>query len=573
MTGSRKRNIALTRIALGIAVGYSTLGPATAGSIASGNSDISIRWDNTVGYNLGVRAEKPDRKVLNNSTYDDSDWRFKRGDLVANRLDLVSEFTLAYKKRNGFRISGAAWYDDVYRDGKVETNPAFTVAGIGDTSAAYPGNRLTGFAKRYNRGLSGEFRDAFVFGGIDIGDVPIDVRAGSHNLYWGESFFSFVHGVSYSQGPVDLRSASANPGIEVKDMFLPLTQLSAQAQLTDKLTLAAQYALEWQPSRLSDGGTYLGGVDWLTLGGGTYVTNPAAVVAAGFPPFVRPIPFNGIVNRPDDRGDWGVRLAWNSDWLGAKLGFYYREYTDKLPQIVAGGLQSPIPLPTDIRLSYLQNNKLYGVSLSKNIADVSVGAEVVYRKNTGLLMADTTLEGMSPRGNTWHALVNGLYLLPRTSWFDGGALIGELTYSRLDKVTANPGNFFALGYNCTAQGAPQDKWDGCATRYNIGLAVRFEPTWYQVLPGVDLTAPVFVQTGLRGNSPVLFGGYQQFGSYSLGLTATIRNKYTASLQYNGYLLKAKEGINAFGLPAVTSVNGVGNTSDRGWVSITLKTSF
>ena len=550
-------------------------GTAHAFQFDTGNPDLSVRWDNTLRYNLGVRVQKADQKILNNNTFDDSDSKFDRGDIVTNRVDLISEFDAVYRKRFGLRVSGAAWGDNAYRDTDVKTNPAFTVPGLGDTSSAYSNNEYSGYTKRWNRGPSGEILDAFVFGRFDVADKAVDVRAGRHNVYWGESLFSFVHGVSHSQGPVDLRKASVNPGTEAKELFLPLNQLSSDVQLTDTFSVSGQYFLEWEPSRLPDGGTYLGAVDFISLGGNTYVINPAAATATeaglGLPPgSIAPVPFLGIPDKPDNRGDWGVKAMWRPEVLDGSMGFYYREYTEKLPEIVVGGFQPGLPIPTDIRLSYLKDNKLFGVSLAKEIAGVSVGAEVVYRKNGALLMGGSTVVGAEPRGNTWHALVNGLVLLPGNAVFDSASLMGELTYSRLDKVTSNAENFNGKGYS----GCPtDDKWDGCATRDAWGIAVRFEPTWYQVFNGVDLKMPIFLQTGLKGNSPVLFGGYQGAGSYSLGLTAEIQKKYSATLQYNGYMVKEKEGVNAQGMPTVTSVNGIGDNSDRGWVSLTLKTTF
>ncbi|NDZ18010.1 DUF1302 domain-containing protein [Variovorax sp. WS11] len=538
------------------------------------NPDLSVRWDNTVRYNLGVRAQRQDSAVLNNTSYDDSDSKFGRGDVVTHRVDLLSEFDVKYKQRFGGRISGAAWYDHAYRNTEVKSNPLFTVPGLGNLSGAYPGDRYSAYTRRWNRGPSGELLDAFVFGRFDAGATPVDVRLGRHNVYWGESFFSFVHGVSYSQGPVDLRKLSTTPGVEIKELYLPQAQASGEVHLTDNLSVGAQYMLEWDPSRLPDGGTYLGAVDFSSLGGGTYVINPASANAIagrfGMPPgSIAAVPFLGVQDRPRNRGDWGAKATWRPEALNGALGFYYREYTDRFPQYVQGGLQ-PSGFPTDLRLSYLPGAKLFGVSLSKEIAGLSLGSEIVYRKNTGLVNGAATLAGAEPRGNTWHALVNILGLMPGNALFDSATYIAELTYSRLDKVTSNGANYAGVGY----PGCPTaDKWDGCATRGAWGIALRFEPVWYQVFSGVDLKAPMFLQTGLKGNSPVPFGGNQGAGSYSLGLTAEVRGKYSFSLQYNGYLLKTKQGL-VNGMPAVSAVNGLGNTfADRGWVSLTFKTTF
>ena len=58
-----------------------------------------------------------------------------------------------------------------------------------------------------------------------------------------------------------------HPGIEAKELFLPLNQLSAQAQINDTVSVAAQYFLEWAPYRLPEGGTYLAGFDFPFAGG------------------------------------------------------------------------------------------------------------------------------------------------------------------------------------------------------------------------------------------------------------------------------------------------------------------
>lgn len=538
------------------------------------NPDWTVRWDNTVRYNLGIRAQKPDQRIVNTATYDESDSKFGRGDVVTNRLDLLSEFDAVYKSRHGLRISGTAWGDQAYHNTSVKTNPAFNVPGLGSLSASYPNNQYTGYTKRWNRGPSGELLDAFIFAGFDAGEVPIDVRLGQHAIVWGESLFSPVHGVSYSQGPLDMRKLAATPGVEAKEMFLPLAQISAQARITDTFSLAGQYFFDWDATRLPDGGTYLGPLDMLSNGGGTYAINPAAAAAAasqlGLPPgSIAPAMFLGDQRPARKRGDWGAKANWSPDWLDGSLGFYYREYTDKSPQLVIRGFQGGLPVPSALQLNYLSNIKLFGVTLGKQVGPVSLGVDLVYRKNGALLMTQTTPSGSEPRGDTIHGVVNVLGVIPGTALFDSAAYAAELTFSHLRKVNGNGQNYNAVGYGCVTN----DKWDGCATRNFLGLALRFEPAWNQVWSGVNLSAPMFVSVGMKGNSQVVFGGYQGNGSYSLGLSAQIYSKHSLTLQYNGFLLKAKYGPNALGQDSVTSVNGFGTTRDRGWVSLTFKTTI
>lgn len=563
MQSIRKRRTAVALAAMCVAMG------AQAMEFDTGNEDLTVRWDNTVRYNLGVRAERMNADAYNDPTYDESDSKFGRGDVVTNRLDLLSELDVVYQRKMGFRVSGSAWYDQAYHNTNAQGNPAFM--GMGQN--LYPNGEYTNYTKRWNKGLSGEFLDYFVFANGDIGEVPVGVKVGSHNVYWGESLFSFVHGVSYSQGPVDVRKAFTNPGVEAKELFLPLTQISGQAQLAPNFSVAGQYLFDWKPSRIPDGGTYLGLGDMFSAGGGTWALNPAADAVFGVTGAGIGIPFAGAPRSPKKTGDWGVKATWRPDFLDGTLGFYYREYTDKLPQIV-GGITAAGP---DARFAYLPDNKLFGVSLSKEVAGVSVGAELTYRKNTGLLMNGAAMVNelpidllgvpangdTIPRGNTLHALVNALYILPHNDLWDSGSFAAELTYSRLQKVTANPASYNGIGYGC----ASGNKWDGCATKDAWGIAMKFEPTWYQAVSGVDLSMPIVYQVGLKGNSPVLFGGYQGNGSYSIGLSADVQGKYKVALNYNDYLIKYK--MNGSTLVP----NGIGYIGDRGWVSLTVKASF
>ena len=77
-----------------------------------------MSWDNTVKYSAAWRVRDVDSNVADNSigpqaNTNDGDLNFDKG-LISNRLDLLSEFDLRYKRNYGLRLSGAAWYDDVY---------------------------------------------------------------------------------------------------------------------------------------------------------------------------------------------------------------------------------------------------------------------------------------------------------------------------------------------------------------------------------------------------------------------------------------------------------------------------
>jgi hypothetical protein len=533
-----------------IAMAVATVaGNTTAAPIDLGNPDFQLRWDNTIRYNLGIRAQGKEGALSKSPTQQIGDNKFDRGDVVTNRVDVLSEMDLVYKEDYGARVSAAGWYDNAYRNDNATGISQWNSVGYPN---AYNNGHYTGTVNRYYNGPSAEFLDAFVFGKFDVGDVPVRFKAGSHNLYWGESLFSFVHGVSYAQGPVDIRKATATPGTEAKELFLPLTQISFQSQVTDALTVAGYYQLEWEPSRLPEGGTYFGTADFVYSGNTVFPTGA---------------PFFGDRDKPGNTGAWGTMLKWRSDALDSTFGFYYREFSDTLPNLVSYG--------DGYALKYAKDVKLYGMSLSKQVGSASVGAELLRRENTAL----TSVAGAPDfaRGDTWHALLNTIMVFGATPIWDASTFQGELAYSRLDKVTDNRQYYNEKGNPlCVDQhGGKGGAEDGCATRDNLGLQMSFTPTWYQAMNGIDVTLPVTYGVGLYGSSPVSNGGNKGAGNYSVGVGLDYLALHQLTLAYNGFFGPITTQYSPVVNENVTSTSS-GSTPllrDRGWVSLTLKTTF
>ena len=579
--------------------------PAHAVEFATGNPDLEVRWDNTVRYNLGTRTGTQNESYIGNSpTFDEGEFRFAKGDVVANRLDLLTEFDLVYKQKYGFRVSAAAWYDNAYRDDKVKRNPAIPAAA--QAVGSYVGDTYSDYTKRYYAGPSGEIMDAFVFGTVDVAGSPLSLKAGRHTVFWGETLLlgGALHGVSYSQTPIDLAKGFATPGAEAKELFRPLNSVSGTYQATSELSLGAQYFLDWESFRYPEGGTFLGPADFAFNGPQQQQT------AVGILP-------NSGVKMPKTNGDIALSARWAPEALDASLGFFYRNYTDKLLSLTATGGGTPVaganPLGLQYRQFYAENVDLFGLSLSKNVGGISVGADFSYRKNTPL-NAQTLgftpgalvgpLAGLKPflfpngaanvtlndnsyqaRGNTWHLVANVLGVLPKTPLFDTASYVGELSYSKLDKITANQDMYFGEGYGAcnsaltnpalpaSVRSQYKDKGDGCSTGSSLALAFNFAPTWFQVMPGVDLSMPLSYSKTISGNSPVTLGGNEGNGNYSLGLSADVQQKYRFDLKYIAFFGDVKTGTIA-GLPAVIGQNGLSTLlRDRAHIMLTFKTTF
>jgi hypothetical protein len=537
-------------------------GNALAFEFDTGNPDLSIRWDNTVRYNLGVRVESRDNKIGNSAVSDEGTYSFDNGDVVTNRVDLLSELDFVYKKEMGLRLSGAGWYDAAYDDDS-DSNPNPPLVNI----PSYVNREYSSYTKRFYQGPEAELLDAFVFGKFDLVTVPISLRAGRHALFWGESLFlgGNLHSIAYAQNPLDLQKGFATPGTEAKELFRPLNQLSGQAQVTDNLSVAAQYFLQWEEFRFPEGGTYLGPADFLFNGPDRQFLSPALGFAA-----------RGSPVEPDDRGEWGISGRWSPNWLDGTLGFYYRNYADKLPQTL---LTQVGPNRSIYNLIYADDIDLFGVSLAKNIGTVSVGAELSYRRNTPLLaqvlgISPTGLprggETPGPRGDTYHGLVNVLGVIAKTPMFDTANWAAELVWSQWSDVDRGANLFQAEGYpGCTFAGRPGDEGDGCATKNFWALGLAFTPTWFQVFPGVDILAPLTLTVGLSGNAATVFGGNENNGNYTIGISADIYQKYRIDLKYIDFFGQYRDNGTA-----VTTQNGFTTLlEDRGFVSLTFKTTF
>ena len=177
---------------LGMAVApvFALTGAAWASEIDVGNPDLKMRFDNTVRYDIGIRAKDCDPNICGNGagagdvTAHQSDNKFANaGNVMASRLDLLSELDVAYKSRYGFRVSATAWYDMAYSN-RIEGDPVLSQAPRGaGQGAGRTGGPYTSYTQRWNIGPSGEFLDAFMFGKFDIGDVPLNIKLGQHNIY------------------------------------------------------------------------------------------------------------------------------------------------------------------------------------------------------------------------------------------------------------------------------------------------------------------------------------------------------------------------------------------------------
>ena len=552
-------------------------GRASAFEIPTGNEEYVLRWDNTLRYTVAQRLDGQNRAIVGNPNSDDGDRNFSSG-IVSNRFDLLSEADMVYKKKYGIRVSGAAWYDERYADEKMQNRNVATSNYL--VGSGTPAVGLNSYNTNNFSGPDGELLDAFAFANNEIEGMPLNVKIGRHTIYWGESLGAggLMHSVAYAQMPVDQAKALAMPGAEVKELFRPLNSISFQLQPTSKLSIAAQYSLQWESNKFAEAGTYLGASD-VQIGG------DQGSLISGFAPgigYLRAV--KGADIKPNDRRDWGVALRWAPELLDGDLGFYYRNFSDKSPQLLLqyGVSGSTVINPSIVDLSkgiigkyylaYAQDITLYGISMSKQLLGLTVGTELSYRQNMPLVSDPVMIpptadipgagETGGARGETWHALVNFVGIIGPNPLFHTATWSMEYVWNHLDSVTQGAAVYKG-----------RDDYHGIdkPTRNFAGGALNFTPTWFQTFPGVDFSLPLSISSGLIGNSCISGGGNKNAGSWGVGVGTDIFSKYKVDIKYVDYFGDYTTDPST---GAVKSTNGGSALlSDRGFISLTLKATF
>lgn len=578
--------------------------------------DWSIRWDNTLKYNLMLRAADQHKDVLSTITTEDPDLSFDQGDVVSNRADILTELDVVWKDKLGFRISAAGWYDHAYNG---DMNQSSSIAPHW-TNPSVDVGELNSEAED-NHYLGAEILDAFAFVNFDVGDVAANLRLGRHTIYWGQSLLltGAVHSVGGSMNTIDGIKGFSVPGTEAKELFRPTAKVSTVVQFTDNLTMEAYVGFEWENYRLPEATTYFSPADALTEDAEMI----HLLVAPAFPGFPGPVGI-GLQMQDDeysDDGEWGVNFSYYFDNTALEVSAYYLNYNSKVQDgitgvidaaqaltigffdeaIIAQGLdpalikavfgEAPTVVSTELgqvsigesKWLYKEDVDLFGISFAKEWQGISFGLDLTYRKDAPLRQDFGTvlqqfdnypaplapaLEGLVgpeydfdaadggnyPRnstGDTYHLVFNGLGLLTNNGVWQGGNYLFELTLSRLDKITSN--EQLVLGVNGGAVSIHEGDSSG-------HLALHFNPTWYQVFPGVDLTMRSNIGGGLWGDSPGGLGGDKEVGNGSIGLEASVNQLWTADVRYNFFFGPQENGVG-------------GNWKDRDNVSFTVKRTF
>lgn len=534
------------------------------------DNDWTVHLDTSLQYTIGVRTSSRNSAIAGDPTLHQSNYIFDRGDIVTNRGQALFQLQGVHVDNYGFRLSAAVWKDWAYKSDDVSANPRFP-----DSFNVYPSGRFSNYTEKFH--IQGdEILDAFVFASFDIGETPVDVRAGRFTQQWGNAFFFGFSNIAYSQQPTDFIKAFTQPGTEVQELFLPRGQVMATIHPTRDLSISAQYFLEFEENRFPEGGTFLGAADVLFQGPQT----GGAVTDI----FGQPIRA-GRTFKPDNVNDnFGIQVKWSPLWARGDLGFYFRKMDEVHPWTQLELLPPPAG-GGGLHLSFPDNVKLYGLSYETAIGAASLGFEASYRTDTGLMSSFFSgqlgeyREGA--RGDIFNFIANALIPFGSTPLWDTSTLIAEVTHTYLDKVTENENVFLGRGHAACVDtldpSQPGSIRDGCASKNATAAALLFIPEWLQPIGSVNLSMPIFVQYGIKGNPAYSAGSFfaEEALTWSIGLSAEYKARHTVTLQYQEFYWKpiSSKVDNGFGERIYPGGNGPYALNDKGWVSLQFQTSF
>lgn len=632
------------------------LGAVAATPAGAGSVDLfgltTLDYKLTMTYGIAARAEDPDRNLVNGPIdvmqvqlntnpvscptlptpcvgsfghtgmpdtvlFDDGNRDFRKGSLTTNRASLYGETQLKLDWLGlgdiGGVASGAAHYDQVFHDQNdhddIDTVNRMYLEQVrsanGQLQNGYirrgPINEWTQAAIDTN-GTRYRMLERYLYGEWYLTDtMALALRVGNHLAAWGESLF--FPGIASAQGPFDATKANV-PGAEVKEIILPVKQISMQLALTDTITALAYNQFEFKPTEIFPQGDFFSPADLIGPGGtfGYGSINPlhdrwcgdtsrvnvqgdpsgqglcqVGMATTNEPEYVYTV--RTPDKMPGDKDQWGVGLKWQVI-PDLNLGGYYLHYNNHNPYVglnmgyayVGDANGQPVTtqafnvrVPVSYTVGYADDVEMRALSFSTVFWVFNLGGEIIQRLNVDTSLEATISGVVAPvhtRGDTTTAQLSFLYVNnPDFLMYDEVVVVGEIGYTMVDRVTPqrNQDGICFSGTDPT----PGDTTGDCApgkpdnqyTRYGSQLFYDKDSWAFQtlILPkgrnvfaGWDIGTPVTVAWLVDGtpSTPGVFGALYGEGDQrlSVGVTAQYVQNLEFSLNYNAFFGDPQKNI-------------------------------
>jgi len=394
----------------------------------------------------------------------DGDNNFDQGKMVQNKVSMVTEIKLGWRNY-GLFARARGYYDEVYdRDTDMDQTDFLTY----NNSTAFP----NGDARRgeFPDGTVDEHRDRlemldyFLFASGAIADDHLfDIRLGSQVINWGEA--TFTPGINGLQNRADL-IARNTPGVEVKEILLPTGAIYGQIDVVENLTFESYYQYEWKKTELNGVGSFFSDRDFLGPGARNFLIpvgdDPANIVAIS----------RTADEGASDSGQWGAALHWIV-FGDTDLGVYYVNEHSKAPAYQVN-FEPGNPFPESYTIRYFEDIQGYAASFTTVVADTNLQGEASYKTDAPVVLSN----GDPVEGDIAAYQLGGSYVFEPNRFWDDAVLVFELA-----------------GAYITSENSSELRYDDHGTVLNL----RFEPSYLNIRPGIDLKVPIFFRRGLDGN--------------------------------------------------------------------------
>lgn len=484
------------------------------------NDDLSIDWDTTLSYSLAWRTDDRDHRLVANADGNDGDNAFDKGSLINNRASFLTEANFNWRGDYGLFVRAVGFYDNVYDRGN--DNGSGTSNCFAGGQCARPDRFSQDTIDQHREDL--RLLDSYLYGTWELGGRNLNLRLGDQVVSWGESLF--YQGISSAQSPVDATKATT-PGVEVKEILLPVGQLFAQYSLTDNLDLQAYYQYEWEKTQLFGVGSYFSSTDLIDEGGFNDSTG-----------FLRRL----SDDEPSDSGQYGVALTYTAESLNnTEFGLYYSRYHDKTPTL------DFLSDWGSYRVRYFEDIDQYGASFATVLGDTSIAGEVSYRDGQPVLVdTATTFNGFglpidiplpphAVKAKTLQAQMSLIHVLGPSAWADNTTLVGEVIYNNvLSHDRAEAFTVFIPGLGAIDSPRSERLYED---RDAWGYTVQASFDYNNVFSGWDMSIPLTYSTAAQRDSSLLGSINSGEGDdrMSIGSTWRYLGNFTVEASYNAYL--------------------------------------
>ena len=362
----------------------------------------------TLTYGALFRVE--DQKESNmDENSDDGNRNFDTG-LVSSQFKALGELEVKTDLDGGMTAGffgrGFVLYDSEIYNASNDHDSPFT----NNNNAMYGGSlsRNNSFTDKLEdrMGFDVDHLDAFVFVENEMAEHPFFAKLGWHVVSWGESTF-IQSGISSVINPADLSLASL-PGTEIREILLPVNQVSASYGLTSNLSVSGYYQLDWEEYVLPPAGSYFSDLDLIGDGAENLLlaTSDLPLPPLSFPYLDLD---RASDDDPKDSGQFGVSLTWFSRALGeTEFSLYYINHHMKTPDFVfkadgRGDYNAGLDPSDDLggflyyidtsryALKYYEDVQLFGFSFATDLPflyDMAFSGEVAYHKDRPVQTVD-----------------------------------------------------------------------------------------------------------------------------------------------------------------------------------------